>query len=58
MNFVVGFIMLVNGGNEEEAFWLFAALTDPDRTKGTEAQFDAIRGLYKEGFRLLNQYYY
>ena len=27
MNFVMGFILMVNGGNEKEAFWLFAGLT-------------------------------
>lgn len=27
MNFVMGFIMMINGGNEKEAFWLFAAMT-------------------------------
>ncbi len=58
MNFVVGFIMLINGGNEEEAFWLFAALAGFGRNKDIEPKFESIRGLYKEGFRLLNQYYY
>jgi hypothetical protein len=27
MNFICGFIILMNGGNEKEAFWLFAALS-------------------------------
>jgi len=26
MNFIVGFFLLLNGGNEEEAFWMFVAL--------------------------------
>lgn len=31
MNFVVGFILLINGGNEREAFWFFAQLTRPSQ---------------------------
>lgn len=26
MNFVVGFLLLVNGGKEEDAFWLFTEI--------------------------------
>jgi hypothetical protein len=27
MNFLIGFILLMSGGNERESFWLFASLT-------------------------------
>lgn len=27
MNFMIGFIILLSGGNEKETFWLFAALS-------------------------------
>jgi len=26
MNFLAGFILMMNGGNEKEAFWLFASM--------------------------------
>jgi hypothetical protein len=28
MNFVVGFLLLVNGGKDEEAFWFLAGLLE------------------------------
>lgn len=46
MNFWVGFLLLVNGGNEEEAFWLFTTLCwDPKYM---------LIGLFEEEFPLLD----
>jgi hypothetical protein len=28
MNFVAGFMLITNGGNDEEAFWLFKRLAE------------------------------
>ncbi len=46
MNFIVGFILLVNGGNELEAFWLFIELC---RHKDY-----MLMGFYEDGFPMLN----
>jgi len=58
MNFVVAFIMLVNGGNEKEAFWLFAAMTKTSNNSGDVPRFQGLKGFYKEHFPLLFQYFY
>jgi hypothetical protein len=43
MNFVVGFILLVNGGREEEAFWLFANILRKNKTESKELKkFEGI----------------
>ena len=51
MNFVVGFIMMVNGGNEKEAFWLFAGLAKTSKVE--PPYFEGLRGFYKKHFPLL-----
>ena len=52
MNYVMGFILLVSGGNEQEAFWFFVALN-----KGNEARFTpGIEQFYTDGFPLYYQY--
>lgn len=53
INFVVGFILLINGGNEKEAFWLFAALTKTSNLSSDEPKFEGMRGFYKKHFPLL-----
>lgn len=58
MNFVVAFIMLVNGGNEKEAFWLFAAMTKTSANSGDVPRFEGLKGFYKKHFPLLMQYFY
>ncbi len=58
MNFVMGFIMLINGGNEKEAFWLFAALTKTSNLSSDQPKFEGLKGFYKEDFPLLLQYFY
>ena len=55
MNFVVGFILMVNGGLEEETFWFFKNILD--KTPNTEresAKFEGLSKFYSEGFRLLS----
>jgi Rab-GTPase-TBC domain len=62
MNFVFGFIMMINGGNEKEAFWLFAGLAKTSSILSTDEHrqpiFEGLRGFYKKHFPLLQQYFY
>lgn len=51
MNYVMGFILLVSGGNEEEAFWVFVELT-----KGNEHFAPGIEQFYTDGFPLYHQF--
>lgn len=44
MNFVVAFILLINGGNDEDAYWMMRALTEKHEGK--------FAGLYQDGFPL------
>jgi len=45
MNFILGFILLINGANEPEAFWMFKVLAEhPDFM---------IMGLYETQLPLL-----
>jgi Rab-GTPase-TBC domain len=59
MNFVVGFILLVNGGIEEETFWFFKNILEktPSSTEMDELKFEGLARFYSEGFRLLTQYF-
>jgi TBC1 domain family member 10 len=52
MNYVMGFILLVSGGKEEETFWFFVSLA-----QGNESHFSpGIEQFYTEGFPLYYQY--
>jgi hypothetical protein len=53
MNFVVSFIMLINGGNEKEAFWLFAAMAKSSNLSTDVPRFEGLKGFYKKHFPLL-----
>ena len=54
MNFVVGFILLVNGGIEEESFWLFKNILEKTPTADRDQyRFEGLARFYNEGFRLL-----
>ena len=53
MNFVVGFMLLVNGGVEEESFWLFKNLLDKTPPSEGDHRFEGLARFYSEGFRLL-----
>jgi hypothetical protein len=55
MNFVVGFILLINGGLEEEAFWLFKNILEKTPAGESETRvFEGLARFYSEGFRLLS----
>lgn len=66
MNFIVGFIMLMSGSNEQETFWFFAALLETSRHVGNPsevhpidaAKFDGLKGFYKKNFPILQLYFY
>jgi hypothetical protein len=47
---VIGFVLLVSGGNEEETFQFMIQLMK------TSEKYDGLRGLYKNGFPLLHKY--
>ncbi|EAR89468.1 rab-GTPase-TBC domain protein (macronuclear) [Tetrahymena thermophila SB210] len=46
MNIVVGFLLLVNGGNEEEAFWMFVSLARSENF--------LFMGLYEKDLPIMN----
>ena len=50
MNFLVGFMLLINGGNELEAFWMFVTLARDHRF--------LIMGLFEKDLPLLDFYIY
>lgn len=58
MNFMMAFIMMINGGNEKEAFWLFSAIAKTSSVTNDEYLFEGIRGFYLKHFPLLQQYFY
>lgn len=58
MNFLVGFILLMNGGNEKEAFWFFSTLTKTSKIGQDQGKVEGLRGFYKKNFPLLQQYFY
>ena len=53
MNFVVGFMLLVKGGVEEESVWLFKNLLDKTPPSEGDHRFEGLARFYSEGFRLL-----
>lgn len=48
LNFVVGFLLLVNGGNEIEAFWAFVTIARDPRF--------LMMGFFEKGFPLIDFY--
>ena len=57
MNYVLGLLLLVNGGNDEEAFWLFVAITKKHSNYDMRKAFDGgLEGLYAPEFPLLMQF--
>jgi len=56
MNFVVGFLLIMSGGNERDAFWMFCALTE--KNPHFQPKMDGLRGVYKETFPLLQLYFH
>jgi hypothetical protein len=55
MNFVAGFLLLVSGGKEEEAFWFLVSLL-ATKHKSQSHSYDPLEGLYQSSFPLLLSY--
>jgi len=53
MNFLIGFTLLINGGNEKESFWFFASLAKTTKFSTEEPKIEGIRGFFKKKFPLL-----
>lgn len=58
LNFVTGFILLISGGNQREAFWFLSSLNKNNKINTHLPQIDGVRGLFKKDFPLLLQYLY
>ena len=52
MNFVVGFLIIMSGFKEEDAFWAFASFMR-NKIPSDPIQVNGLEGLYSEGFPLL-----
>jgi hypothetical protein len=50
---MVGFILMVSGGQEKETFWVFNALL---QKRKEVPDMDGLRGFYKLGFPLWHKY--
>ena len=59
INFLMGFFLMVNGGNDEEAFWLFVAITKKNQNFGMVGNFEGgLEGFYSDKFPLYHQFVY
>lgn len=59
INFLMGFFLMVNGGNDEEAFWLFVAITKKNQNFGMVGNFEGgLEGFYSDAFPLYHQFVY
>ena len=59
INFLIGFFLMVNGGNDEEAFWLFAAITKKNQNFHMVGNFEGgLEGFYTDRFPLYHQFVY
>jgi hypothetical protein len=59
INFLMGFFLMVNGGNDEEAFWLFVAITKKNQNFGMVGNFEGgLEGFYADKFPLYHQFVY
>ncbi len=53
MNFLVGFILCVSGGNEKQTFWFFYSILEKSQQ---EIPFDGLSGFFETEFPVLMQY--
>ena len=53
LNFLAGFLLIMSGGNEKEAFWVLFAILEKS---SHQIPFDGFHGFFEEGFPLLIQY--
>ncbi|CAI2386137.1 unnamed protein product [Moneuplotes crassus] len=59
INFLMGFFLMVNGGNDEEAFWLFVAITKKNQNFHMVGNFEGgLEGFYADKFPLYHQFVY
>lgn len=49
INFVIGFFLLLNGGDDEDAFWLFVAVSKSNLNSVSKSQDSKFEGGF-EGF--------
>jgi len=52
MNFVVGFMLIISGFQEEDTFWTFTSLMK-NKIQNDSLQVNGLEGLYSENFPLL-----
>jgi len=50
---LAGFLLIISGGNEKEAFWVFYSMQERSHQ---QIPFDGLCGFFEEGFPLLMQY--
>jgi hypothetical protein len=59
INFVMGFFLIINGGRDEEAFWLFNAISRQNHNYGQTENFDGgLSEFYCDNFPLYCQFAY
>ena len=59
MNFVMGFFLIINGGNDEEAFWQFIGISNRNHNYGNVENFDGgLSEFYCDNFPLYCQFVY
>ncbi len=46
INFVIGFFLLLNGGNDEDAFWLFVAISKNQNNNNLKNFEGGFEGFY------------
>lgn len=51
---MIGFFLILNGGDDEAAFWLFVAISKVS----TQEQLAGIQGFYEDSFPLYHQFVY
>ena len=49
INFVIGFFLILNGGDDEDAFWLFVAIS---KFGGVKNSGHGLQGFYSDSFPL------
>ena len=53
INYVMGYFLILNGGDDEDAFWLFVAISKRNSTFGRVKNFEGgLEGFYEDSFPL------
>ena len=59
INYVVGFFLILNGADDEDAFWLFLAISKQNQKYGRVKNFEGgFEGFYQDQFPLYHQFVY